>query len=478
MLKEPLLDETAPWKQRFNASIIFSARIARENPGRGIVISNQANHVFQIYSWDVSTNTMTQLTHKPDGLFEVVLSPDGQYLYYLEDQGGNETGHFLRIPYEGGNPVDLTPNLPPYVVSQESTLYGLTISGSSRVLGGVVAHSNAYHLYCIEVGEKDPIGEPHLLYSNPKLAMSPVLSYDGEVAVIASTESTGTLQYTLIAFDVRSGERIGELEDGPGASLDLFTFSPVAGDLRVLATSNRSGNMRPLLWNPCTGERYNLPLDELEGEIKPLDWSSDGKRLLLCQFRQAVQRLYIYNLESGALHALQHPSGTYTQTHFGPDDTILTTWQNANHAACIIELDERTGQQKHILIAADTVPEGQPWKSFTFPSTDGETIQGWLCVPEGEGPFPTILETHGGPNAVTVERFDAVCQSWVDHGFAFASINYRGSTTFGKQFLEQIWGNPGDLEVEDMVGARTWLIEQGIARPDQVFLTGRSYGGI
>lgn len=477
MLKKPLLEESAPWRRRFRASVLLDAQMARENPTRGIVISNKASHVFQVYNWDVSTHAIAQLTHKPGGLFHVVLSPDGKFLYYLDDQGGDETGHFVRNPYEGGDPVDLTPNLPPYVVSQESVLYGLTISGSSRVLGGVVAHSGAFHLYCIDVGREDAIGEPRQLYRSPNLAMSPVLSYEGDVAVIAVTERTGTLQYTLLAVDIRSGERLGELEDGPGASLDLFAFSPVAGDLRVLATSDRSGNVRPLLWNPRTGERHYLPLDDLEGEIRPLDWSADGKRLLLCQFRQAVQHLYIYDLESGEARALHHPSGTYTQVQFGPENTIVAIWQNAKHASCLIELDDETGQQKRTLISADAVPEGQPWRSFTFSSTDGQEIQGWLCVPEGEGPFPTILETHGGPNAVTVERFDAACQAWVDHGFAFASINYRGSTTFGKQFLEQIWGNPGDLEVEDMVGARQWLVDQGIARPDQILLTGRSYGG-
>lgn len=477
MLKKPLLDDAAPWRQRFSVSALLDAQVALANPTRGIVISNKMSHIFQVYNWDVPTNALTQVTHKPGGLFQVVLSPDGRYLYYLDDQGGDETGHFVRIPYEGGNPVDLTPDLPPYVVSQESVLYGLTISGSSRVLGGVIAYANAFHLCCIDLGAKDTVGEPHLLYSSPKLAISPVLSYDGEVAVIAVTERTGTLQYTLLAVDVRSGERLGELEDGPGASLDLFAFSPLAGDLRVLATSDRSGNTRPLLWNPRTGERHDLPLDGLEGEIRPLDWSADGKRLLLCQFRQAVQHLAIYDLENGDLRVLQHPGGTYTQARFGPGDTLVASWQNANHPISIIELDGETGQQRRTLIPADAVPEGQPWRSFTFPSTDGETIQGWLCVPEGEGPFPTILETHGGPSAVTIERFDAACQAWVDHGFAFASINYRGSTTFGKRFLEQIWGNPGDLEVEDMVGARNWLVNQGIARPDQILLTGRSYGG-
>lgn len=477
MLNKLLLDEAAPWKQRFRASVLFGAYVARKHPTRGIVISNQTNHVFQIYTWDALTNTMTQRTHRPDGLFQVVLSPDGEYLYYLDDQGGDETGHVVCLPYKSGDPVDLTPNLPPYVVSQESDLYGLTISGSSRVLGAVVAHSNAFHLYCINVAAGDTVGEPRLLYRSPKLAMSPVLSYDGDIAVIAVTERTGTLQYTLMAFDVKSGERLGELEDGPGTSLDLFAFSPLPGDPRVLATSDRSGNMRPLLWNPRTNERHHLPMDDLEGEIRPLDWSEDGKRLLLCQFRRAVQHLYLYDLESGDVHVLQYPGGTYTQIRFAPDDTIVATWQNAMHGSCLIELDGETGQQKRTLIASEAVPEAQPWHSFTFSSTDGETIQGWLCVPEGEGPFPTILETHGGPQTVTVERFDPVCQAWVDHGFAFASINYRGSTTFGKQFAEQIWGNPGDLEVEDMVGAREFLVDQGIARPDQILLTGRSYGG-
>jgi dipeptidyl aminopeptidase/acylaminoacyl peptidase len=57
------------------------------------------------------------------------------------------------------------------------------------------------------------------------------------------------------------------------------------------------------------------------------------------------------------------------------------------------------------------------------------------------------------------------------------SINYRGSTTFGKDFEESIWGNLGELEVEDMVAAYDFLVKKRIAAPDKVFLTGWSYGG-
>jgi dipeptidyl aminopeptidase/acylaminoacyl peptidase len=73
--------------------------------------------------------------------------------------------------------------------------------------------------------------------------------------------------------------------------------------------------------------------------------------------------------------------------------------------------------------------------------------------------------------------FDPESQTWIDHGFAFLTLNYRGSTTFGRDFQEKIWGDFGHWEVEDMAAAHAWLVQQGIAQADQIFLTGWSYGG-
>ena len=193
-----------------------------------------------------------------------------------------------------------------------------------------------------------------------------------------------------------------------------------------------------------------------------------------------MQRLYLYDLETRKLTRLQHPNGTlasYGGTCFGPEGEIFTIWQDATHPSQLIALDGETGQQVRTVLAAGEVPPGHAWKSVTFPSTDGQSIQGWLSVPEGEGPFPTILHTHGGPTAVTTEVFSPANQLWVDHGFALLSINYRGSITFGRDFEKQIWGDLGHWEIEDMVAARNWLVEQGIAQPEHIFLTGWSYGG-
>jgi dipeptidyl aminopeptidase/acylaminoacyl peptidase len=84
---------------------------------------------------------------------------------------------------------------------------------------------------------------------------------------------------------------------------------------------------------------------------------------------------------------------------------------------------------------------------------------------------------HGGPEAATMESFSPSSQAWLDHGYAWLSINYRGSTTFGRDFQQAIWGHLGDGEVEDMAAAHGWLVREGIARPDQILLTGWSYGG-
>ena len=104
-------------------------------------------------------------------------------------------------------------------------------------------------------------------------------------------------------------------------------------------------------------------------------------------------------------------------------------------------------------------------------------IQGWLGVPDGEGPFPTILHTHGGPTSVMTERWLPESQAWIDHGFAFLTINYHGSITFGREFEEKLWGNVGYWEMEDLAAARHWLVKESISRPDAILLTGLSYGG-
>ncbi|MDP9185674.1 MAG: prolyl oligopeptidase family serine peptidase, partial [Actinomycetota bacterium] len=113
----------------------------------------------------------------------------------------------------------------------------------------------------------------------------------------------------------------------------------------------------------------------------------------------------------------------------------------------------------------------------SFPSSDGTSVQAWVVSPDVDGPFSTILHVHGGPEAVTTEGYSPSIASWVDHGYAVASLNYRGSVTFGREYQQAIWGDLGHWEIEDLAATASWLVEEGIARPRGIVLTGGSYGG-
>jgi dipeptidyl aminopeptidase/acylaminoacyl peptidase len=104
-------------------------------------------------------------------------------------------------------------------------------------------------------------------------------------------------------------------------------------------------------------------------------------------------------------------------------------------------------------------------------------VQVWLGVPAGRAPIGTVLEVHGGPNLVAIDAYNPSAQAWIEAGFAYASLNYRGSVTFGQAFREGFWGSGGDREIEDVEAAVGWLQSQGLGDPARTFITGASFGG-
>ncbi len=469
MVKKPNIDENAPWKQRFRIPRTAGLMIAEHDQDRGLAISNRSD-IFQLYAWDVPTGELRQLTHRSHGVFHGLLSPDGKHVYYHHDEQGNEEGHIRRIPFEGGDAVDITPDFPPY------SMAGLSISKNGKVMGLTRAGRDGFSFHLAELSDTGEPGEFKLVRHETDMFFGPSLSADGSLALMVASERPRNLKYHLLVFDTASLELVGMLSDEPDGALERGFFSPIQGDNRVLAVTNKSGYPRPFIWNPLTGERRELNLQQLAGDLVAFAWSKDGRYLLMRHVAKAVQHLYLYDLEDDRLIALNHPAGTFAGTYFGPGEEIFTHWMDSTHPMQLVAMD-RTGAVKRTVIGAKEIPPCRPWKSITFTSSDSQEIQGWLAVPEGPGPYPVIFDTHGGPECAQLECFDSESQAWLDHGYAFITINYRGSTTFGREFKEKIWQDLGHWEVEDMEAAYRWLVENNIARPDQVLLTGWSYGG-
>lgn len=463
------LSPDAPWKRRFRAWTAAPLGFAEARPERALAVTNRSG-VMQLCAWDTGSGELTQLTDRPHGKAMGAIDPLGRWVYYLHDEGGNEIGHVVRVPFAGGAAEDITPEMPPYAWS------GIAFSRDGATIALATATREGFRVHVAALDAARRFGAWGERFHTPALLRGIALSADGSLLAVGSTERSGTLDSSIVVLESGSGERVAELVP-PAGSANLAAFSPLAGDQRLLGTSSESGYDRPFLWEPVSGARREIDPEGVEGELAPTDWSADGRRLLLRQFVRAVQRLLEYDLEAGTWRWLKHPRGTLGAARFGAEGELWLSVQDSTQPGRVLAIDEESGAVRRVLLEGEPAPAGLPWRSFEFPSTKGATIQGWVAVPPGEGPFPTILETHGGPSAVMTEIFHRQAQAWLDHGFAFATINYRGSVSFGHAFQHAIDGDLGNLEVDDMAAAREWLVDEGIADAGRILVTGWSYGG-
>jgi dipeptidyl aminopeptidase/acylaminoacyl peptidase len=104
-------------------------------------------------------------------------------------------------------------------------------------------------------------------------------------------------------------------------------------------------------------------------------------------------------------------------------------------------------------------------------------VHGFVAEPQGSGPHPTVLLIHGGPHWLWDDSWRPETAAWVDHGFAVAMVNYRGSTGYGRAWRDSILGDPGFPEVEDELAGLDSLIESGVTDPERVVVSGGSWGG-
>ena len=336
--------DDAPWKQRYRAPSIKMTQVAKLNKERGTAVSNESG-LIQVYAWDVLTGEKRQITHREEGVMGHSLSPDGRFVYYLEDEKGDEIGHYVRIPWEGGTAEIVTPTLPPYSPA------GLSFSHNGEKMALITAMPDGFTLYILDING-DEIGEPRKIYHCPAMVGSPVFSADGATVVVETAEKSERFEFALYAFDTTTGEKIGELWDGAGATVQVVTFSPLAEDGRVLALSNKTGVEQLLFWHPQTGQRQDLTFDNVVGATYGYDWSEDGQQIVLSAFNQAVQQWFLYDVVAETITPLDAPSGTISTVYFMPNNEIFGHLQDSEHPMQLVALDAQTGQQKRVVLSA------------------------------------------------------------------------------------------------------------------------------
>ncbi|MEJ6789041.1 S9 family peptidase [Brevundimonas sp. BR2-1] len=170
----------------------------------------------------------------------------------------------------------------------------------------------------------------------------------------------------------------------------------------------------------------------------------------------------------------------------------LVSWSDAMNRV-IIFTDTAEAGQYHLVdfdlgasgVLADAYPAIAPEqvgavRSIHFAAEDGLGIPGYLTLPPGESEpsgLPLVVLAHGGPASRDVAGFDWWAQALASRGYAVLQANFRGSTGYGRAFLEAGYGEWGRKMQTDLSDGVRWLAAEGVIDPARVCIVGASYGG-
>jgi dipeptidyl aminopeptidase/acylaminoacyl peptidase len=119
-------------------------------------------------------------------------------------------------------------------------------------------------------------------------------------------------------------------------------------------------------------------------------------------------------------------------------------------------------------------------ESVSWSAPDGTTIEGVLCTPAGTGPFPLVVNIHGGPIWAYQRSWtmhDYAVPLLVSRGYAVLLPNPRGSAGRGQEFAAAVLGDMGGADTYDYLSGIDAMVERGVADPARIGTTGVSYGG-
>lgn len=456
---------TVDWRDRFLLPVVHFPAWSDADPARLVFVSNEGAST-QIWTTHLAGGGRRAVTDQRVGVEEFVLSPAGDAVAWWSDDSGDGNGAWVATGLADGATAPLLTGLGPgwseglawcgdtvAIALTDETTYRVFV-GSPGGAGRLVAESTR------------PMGLGREWETTPG-----GLSTDGSLLCLRSSDSGDMLHFGLRAIEVDSGTVLGEQVD-EGRNIRVASWSPVAGDQRVALIHERDGIDRPAVWDLATGTRRDYPLD-LAGEVDVADWYPDASALLLVHWHEGRCQLYRLELDTGGVTLVHDPAGYISGAAVRPDGTVWLREEAGDRAPRI-----RTTDGDVVLPVPGQAPPGVAHRSLPFVGSSGQTTHMLVAAPDQEGPHPTVMLVHGGPEWAEPDAYDPWTSTLVDHGVAVAKVNYRGSTGYGVAWRTAIHdGNIGIPEVTDVVDGLHYLIDIGLADPQRSAIEGWSWGG-
>jgi dipeptidyl aminopeptidase/acylaminoacyl peptidase len=430
----------------------------RETPDAGKVITGSTDRPIRQYSW----------------------APDSKSIFYVQDKGGDENFLLYQIDMATLEEKTLTPfeNTRVQIVGSSDTI-------KDKILLGINNRDPQFHdVHMLDITS----GELTLVYENN--------AYAGFMA-----DDTLTLRMAM-SQNAQGGTDYYRIEDNVVADEpfettdmeDALTTSPAGytTDGSILYWIDSRGRNTAALFaqDTATGERSLIAEDDkadLGGTIR-------NTKTGVVEAYSVTYLKTEWTALDPELGASLDWLGTKLKGDYGissrtDDDRTWLVWNDPLDAPTRMFIYDRDAESLTPFYTTRPELEGmplQPMHPVEITSRDGLTLPSYLTLPvgsddDGDGkpdePVPMVLLVHGGPWARDGYGFNANHQLLANRGYAVLSVNFRGSTGFGKDFL-----NAGNLEWglkmhDDLIDAVDWAIAAGIAVPEKVAIMGGSYGG-
>jgi dipeptidyl aminopeptidase/acylaminoacyl peptidase len=399
---------------------------------------------------------------------------DGRHLVYLQDKGGDENWRLYAVDPATNRIRDLTPF---------ENVQARPLEKNKRFPNELL----------VELNRRDPrlhdvhrlnlaTGDLELVAENPGNVAGWVADVGMRVRGALSAYPDGG--FGLLVRKTEEDDWHELLRWGPEDGLNSGPVGFSEDGARMFLKDSREANAARLVRLDLHTEEVEILAEDPEFDVSGVLVHPDTREVQAATVTRARTEWIVFDeavREDFAAIAKLHPGDFAVVSRDRADENWLVTFTVDDGPVSYYAYDRGEKQGTHLF---DNRPELKeytlaPMEPVSFETRDGLKIHGYLTVPSAMGRkhLPMILNVHGGPWARDLWGYDPEAQWLANRGYACLQVNYRGSTGYGKRFLNAGNREWGAKMHDDLVDAVGWAVENGIADPERVAIYGGSYGG-
>jgi len=442
------------------------------NDGKRLAFYWDATGQMELYLIDLPDSAPQQISkgNVPKALRAgFIWSQDDQRIVFAKDVGGNEQHDLYSMDVASGEVTQLT-NTP---TAQD---YAVEFSPDNAWISMLSNRDGQMNLYKLKSDGSEAVRLTE--FANP--VSGGQWNPDSTRLVVTANEATDlrNADTYVVAADGSQCQRVLRVNEG---SKDR----PVAwlpDGQRLAITSDASGVNRPGILDLQSETVTWLGTEGVDESAVAV--SENGKMLATLRNQDAAISVVIHDLDAGTETILGSESGLAIWPEFALNDTTLVMAKaSATRHRELLTVELATGQES-ILTPVDygTVDTSAfvGSKHIRYQSSDGVSIPAVLSTPADlpqDAKAPAIVIVHGGPTGQFFRGFDPVVQVLVDRGFIVLQPNIRGSTGYGVEFRDMNLNDWGGGDLDDVAAGVAYLTSLGTVDADRVAVYGGSYGG-